>query len=582
MSFSNSSSKERSISDVTNYSPNKSATFKIEPPDAVENNDVFMESAVKVLTQERLANGSSECLKMAFIQKEHPLTTQCIGSEQTTIKEQVHHFPCLQLQTEEQERHGFQNAKPQFPILHQHFPVISRSLLGKHFDQHVSKDDMANEEHAKVLLPYKRALFPGNIKKNFQHRYFIQSRSDSTSSDDSTFDLEDTAMSVPNSPTKERSIVNLPSHSPCRSSSCHIESSNAMEDNDVFMESAVKVLTQKRSANDFPVFSKMSFTHQEHELTVGSEHTTTKEQVNQFACLPTQKYSRSAIAISTEAEERYGFQNAKPPFPILHHHFPGFLSPQFLSSANLTPFHSIHEGCHMFFDFDKSTLLTGFIPDQDMSTPSPVMPPAIHFEFTPRERMFKSMSELNGITMPPIGCFPNQKINISTISSELSTLKQHCDQRRALSDSDAYKCPVCNQMFLSFDNLAKHIAKHLPTETIVQDKLVDAEILGEEALELKVENIDAFKLKQLELEHELKLKEHEFKLKQAELEMKERLEIEKEKEDEFKLKELEMRERLEMEKLKIEMVKEESNTKVQSKSEYFDAAKKYTFGSQIL
>ncbi|VDH93491.1 Hypothetical predicted protein [Mytilus galloprovincialis] len=104
---------------------------------------------------------------------------------------------------------------------------------------------------------------------------------------------------------------------------------------------------------------------------------------------------------------------------------------------------------------------------------------------------------------------------------------------------------------------------------------------GEEALELKVENVDAFKLKQLELEHELKLKE---------LEMKERLEMDKkEKEDEFKLKqdefklkqdelklkqaELEMKERLEMEKLKIEMVKEESNTKVQPKSEYFDAAK---------
>ncbi|VDI14362.1 Hypothetical predicted protein [Mytilus galloprovincialis] len=151
-----------------------------------------------------------------------------------------------------------------------------------------------------------------------------------------------------------------------------------------------------------------------------------------------------------------------------------------------------------------------------------------------------------------------------------------------------------------FDNLKKEelvlLAKHLKLDfkvsmrkqiikNLVIDKLVDTEILGEEALELKVDNIDAFKLKQLELEHELKLKEHEFKLKQAELEMKERLEIEKkEKEDDFKLKELEMkerekikelemRERLEMEKLKIEMVKEESNTKVQSKSEYFDAAK---------
>ncbi|CAC5397901.1 unnamed protein product [Mytilus coruscus] len=149
-----------------------------------------------------------------------------------------------------------------------------------------------------------------------------------------------------------------------------------------------------------------------------------------------------------------------------------------------------------------------------------------------------------------------------------------------------------------FDNLKKEelvlLAKHLKLDfrvsmrkqiikNLVIDKLVDAEIFGEEALELKVENVDAFKLKQLELEHELKLKqlEKEKEERQAELEMKERLEMEKmkekEKEDEFKLKqaELEMRESLEIEKMKIEMVKEESNTKFQSKSEHFnfDAAK---------
>ncbi|VDI53542.1 Hypothetical predicted protein [Mytilus galloprovincialis] len=84
-----------------------------------------------------------------------------------------------------------------------------------------------------------------------------------------------------------------------------------------------------------------------------------------------------------------------------------------------------------------------------------------------------------------------------------------------------------------FDNLKKEelvlLAKHLKLDfkvsmrkqiikNLVIDKLVDAEILGEEALELKVENVDAYKLKQLELEHELKLKE---------LEMKERLEMDK-------------------------------------------------------
>ncbi|VDI24646.1 Hypothetical predicted protein [Mytilus galloprovincialis] len=101
----------------------------------------------------------------------------------------------------------------------------------------------------------------------------------------------------------------------------------------------------------------------------------------------------------------------------------------------------------------------------------------------------------------------------------------------------------------SFDNLKKEelvlLAKQLKLvfkvsmrkqiiKNLVIDKLVDAEILGEEALELKVENVDAFKLKQLELEHELRLKE---------LEMKERLEMdkqEKEKEDEFKLKQDEL------------------------------------------
>ncbi|VDI17279.1 Hypothetical predicted protein [Mytilus galloprovincialis] len=150
----------------------------------------------------------------------------------------------------------------------------------------------------------------------------------------------------------------------------------------------------------------------------------------------------------------------------------------------------------------------------------------------------------------------------------------------------------------SFDNLKKEelvlLAKQLKLvfkvsmrkqviKNLVIDKLVESEILGKEALDLKVENVDAFKLKQLELEHKLKLKELEMKEteKIKELEMKERLEMDKkEKEDEFKLKELElklkeleMRERLEMEKMKIEIGKEENNTNVQSKSDYFDAAK---------
>ncbi|XP_052093704.1 uncharacterized protein LOC127729824 [Mytilus californianus] len=84
-----------------------------------------------------------------------------------------------------------------------------------------------------------------------------------------------------------------------------------------------------------------------------------------------------------------------------------------------------------------------------------------------------------------------------------------------------------------FDNLKKEelvlLAKHLKLDfrvfmrkqiikNLVIDKLVVAEFLGEEALELKAENVDAVKLKQLELEHVLKIKQ---------LEKEERLEMEK-------------------------------------------------------
>ena len=41
------------------------------------------------------------------------------------------------------------------------------------------------------------------------------------------------------------------------------------------------------------------------------------------------------------------------------------------------------------------------------------------------------------------------------------------DGKRSLSESDmTYLCPVCGQVFPTNDNLAKHMAKHLPTETV--------------------------------------------------------------------------------------------------------------------
>lgn len=39
---------------------------------------------------------------------------------------------------------------------------------------------------------------------------------------------------------------------------------------------------------------------------------------------------------------------------------------------------------------------------------------------------------------------------------------------------------------------------------MAKDKLVDAEFFGKDAIELKTKNVDATKLKQLELEHDFK------------------------------------------------------------------------------
>ena len=75
-----------------------------------------------------------------------------------------------------------------------------------------------------------------------------------------------------------------------------------------------------------------------------------------------------------------------------------------------------------------------------------------------------------------------------------------------------------------FDNLKKEdlvlLAKHLKIDFKVSmrkqtiknlaiDKLVDTNIFGEEILELRVESVDALKLKQLELDHVFKIKQLE-------------------------------------------------------------------------
>ena len=84
-----------------------------------------------------------------------------------------------------------------------------------------------------------------------------------------------------------------------------------------------------------------------------------------------------------------------------------------------------------------------------------------------------------------------------------------------------------------FDHLKKEdlvlLAKHLKIDfkvsmrkqtikNLIIDKLVDTNIFGEEILELKVESVDALKLKQLELDHVFKIKQLELEKNKREKE----------------------------------------------------------------
>ena len=118
-----------------------------------------------------------------------------------------------------------------------------------------------------------------------------------------------------------------------------------------------------------------------------------------------------------------------------------------------------------------------------------------------------------------------------------------------------------------FDNLKKDdlvlLAKHLNVEfkvsmrkqtikNLLIDKLIELDIFGEDALQLKVESANMLDLKRMEMEHEFKMKEMEMR----------KLE-----------REMEIHREIELEKIKHSIVHTQSNTKSESESERFDAAK---------
>ncbi|XP_067686097.1 early growth response protein 1-like [Haliotis asinina] len=140
----------------------------------------------------------------------------------------------------------------------------------------------------------------------------------------------------------------------------------------------------------------------------------------------------------------------------------GLISPQ-------SPLCSVPEGGRIF-NFSMPSPFEGPHSDSDLLSPSPMSPR--FFTFPPHASMLSPLAEVNRLAVSPRALYPSSPTQFSNYpSKQYGPVKQEHTkgfyEKRSLSESDVtYLCPVCGQVFPSYDNLAKHMAKHLPTETV--------------------------------------------------------------------------------------------------------------------
>ncbi|GFN83721.1 hypothetical protein PoB_001022700 [Plakobranchus ocellatus] len=160
----------------------------------------------------------------------------------------------------------------------------------------------------------------------------------------------------------------------------------------------------------------------------------------------------------------------------------GFVSPQ---SSSQSPLCSVPEGNRIFnfnmpSPYEPSTASSSGVggghSDTDIISPSPLSPrfftfpsiaPSHSVSNTPH---VSSMKDVNRLAVSPRALYPTSPplhSSMRTSSKAVAHVKWENFSKRSFSDSDvAHQCLVCGQAFPSNDNLAKHMAKHLPTETV--------------------------------------------------------------------------------------------------------------------
>lgn len=162
----------------------------------------------------------------------------------------------------------------------------------------------------------------------------------------------------------------------------------------------------------------------------------------------------------------------------------GLVSPQ----SSQSPLCSVPEG-NRIFNFNmpspydpgaaSSSGIGGGLSDSDIISPSPLSPRFFTFpSISPSQSqaavgaglpLAGTMHDVNRLAVSPRGLYPTSPPlhSMRSSSKAVAHVKWENFSKRSFSDSDvAYQCVVCGQAFPSNDNLAKHMAKHLPTETV--------------------------------------------------------------------------------------------------------------------
>lgn len=137
-----------------------------------------------------------------------------------------------------------------------------------------------------------------------------------------------------------------------------------------------------------------------------------------------------------------------------------------MSPQSQSPLCSVPEGGRIF-SFNVPSPLEGAHSDSDLISPSPMSPRI--FTFPPQGAVLNPMSEVNHLAVSPQAPYtppPPTRSKISGTGWGTENVEGVYGGKRSLSESDmTCLCPVCGQVFPTNDNLAKHMAKHLPTET---------------------------------------------------------------------------------------------------------------------